>query len=106
MDVYTSRTRDGAPSDVKLLYKPFGIIVGLLAGALGRAIFSKVWGLIDEKEPPESTTLKTTWGKLVLATAVQGAIFRAVRAVVTRAGAVGYSRLTGTWPGEIEPDPE
>lgn len=51
-------------------------------------------------------TLKTSWGKLVLATAVQGAIFRAVKAVVTRAGAVGYSRVTGTWPGEIEPDPE
>ena len=91
---------------MKLLYKPFGIIVGLVAGALGRLAFSKVWGLIDDKEPPESMTLKTTWGKLVLATAMQGAIFRAVRAVVTRAGAVGYSRLTGTWPGEIEPDPE
>jgi hypothetical protein len=33
-------------------------------------------------------------------------IFKTVRVVVDRYGAVGWSYLTGSWPGEKHPDPE
>jgi hypothetical protein len=91
---------------MKLIYKPIGLLLGLAAGAIGRLIFSKVWGLIDDEEPPEGTTERTTWWKLILAGAIQGAIFRSTKMVVERAGAIGWQNLTGTWPGEEEPDPE
>jgi hypothetical protein len=91
---------------MKLIYKPFGIIAGILAGFLARAVFGKLWGLIDDEEPPESTTLETSWPKVLLAAALQGLIFRTVKVAVERAGAKGWTHLTGVWPGETRPDPE
>jgi hypothetical protein len=91
---------------MKLLYKPFGIILGILAGLVGRQVFNFVWGKIDEEEPPEATTEEAPWLKVVGAAALQGAIFAAVRSAVNRSGAKGYAHFTGVWPGERRPDPE
>jgi hypothetical protein len=91
---------------VKLIYKPLGIVLGIVAGILGRVLFGKVWGLIDKEEPPESTTLETSWPKVLIAAALQGMIFRTVKVAVERAGAQGWTHLTGVWPGEKRPDPE
>jgi hypothetical protein len=91
---------------MKLLYKPFGIALGLLAGLVGRQLFNFVWGKIDEEEPPEPTTQQAPWVKVIAAAALQGAIFASVRAAVNRAGAKGFAHLTGIWPGERRPDQE
>lgn len=91
---------------MKLLYKPFGIILGIIAGLIGRQVFNLVWGKIDEEEPPEATTEEAPWAKVVGAAALQGAIFAAVRAAINRSGAKGYAHLTGVWPGERRPEPE
>ena len=37
---------------------------------------------------------------------MQGVIFKVVRVVVDRYGAIGFRHLTGVWPGEKRPDPE
>ena len=84
---------------MKLLYKPFGIIVGLLAGVLASKVFQAVWGIFDEEEPPTPTTRDTSWGKVVGSAAVSGMVSYTVRAVVNRGGAKGFEHLTGTWPG-------
>jgi H+/Cl- antiporter ClcA len=91
---------------MKLLYKPFGIALGIVAGLIGRQLFNVVWSKIDEQEPPEATTEQAPLVKVVLAAGLQGAIFAVVRAAVNRAGARGYAHLTGVWPGERRPDPE
>jgi hypothetical protein len=91
---------------VKLLYKPFGIIAGLIAGLLSKKIFEQVWGLIDKEEPPEATTKYATWPKVLGAAAVEGVTFKVTRAAVDRAGARSFERLTGVWPGEKETDAE
>ncbi len=88
------------------IYKPLGLALGLAAASLGRLIFGKVWGLFDDEEPPEAKTKETDWPKLLLAAAVQGIIFRLVRVSVDRWGAIGWEKLTGTWPGEQRADPE
>jgi uncharacterized protein DUF4235 len=85
---------------MKLLYKPFGIVFGILAGIVSKKIFEAVWGIFDKEEPPRPTTLETTWPKVLGAAVVQGVTFKVTRAVVDRAGAAGYARLTGTWPGK------
>ena len=40
---------------MKLVYKPFGIILGIVAGLLSKKVFEAVWGIIDKEEPPEPT---------------------------------------------------
>jgi len=42
--------------------------------------------------------------RLLAVAAVQGVIFRIVRFVVDRYGAIGFHYLTGVWPGEKRPD--
>jgi hypothetical protein len=91
---------------VKLLFIPFSIVGGLMAGFLGKKIFEQVWGLIDDEEPPKPNTQLATWPKVLAAAAVEGLTFRMTRAAVERAGASGFHSLTGTWPGEREPEPE
>jgi hypothetical protein len=89
---------------MKLIYKPFGIVFGILAGILSKKLFNVVWGLIDRNEPPKPTTQDADWSKVLAAAAVQGVTFKVTRAAVDRAGAKGFSRLTGIWPGEKRPD--
>ena len=88
-----------------LIYKPFGIVLGILAGLLGKRVFDFVWEKVDDEEPPEATTQASTWGRVLVVAAVQGVIFRMVRVAVARWGAIGWHYLTGTWPGEKRPDP-
>ncbi|MDP9347128.1 MAG: DUF4235 domain-containing protein [Actinomycetota bacterium] len=89
---------------MKLIYKPFGIIIGLLAGFASKKLFSVVWGIFDEEEPPKPTTQETSWPRVVASAAVQGVTFKVTRAAVDRAGAKGFYHLTGVWPGDKYPD--
>jgi hypothetical protein len=89
---------------MKLIYKPFGIVFGILAGILSKKAFEAVWGIFDNEEPPKATTQETTWPKVIGAAAVQGVTFKVTRAVVDRSGAKGFHYLTGAWPGEKRPE--
>jgi len=89
-----------------LIYKPFGIVLGILAGLAGKRIFNFAWEKIDDEDPPKGTTQQSTWVKIVGAAAMQGVIFKVTRVVVDRYGAIGWNYLTGSWPGEKRPDPD
>lgn len=84
---------------MKLIYKPFGIVIGILAGIVSKKVFSAIWGIFDNEEPPKPTTRDTSWPKVIGAAAVQGVTFKVTRAVVDRGGAKGFAFLTGAWPG-------
>ena len=90
----------------KLLYKPFGLILGILAGLAGKRLFDFAWTKLDDEEPPKGTTEHAPWVKIVGAAALQGVIFKTTRVVVDRYGAMGWYYLTGSWPGEKRPDPD
>jgi pectin methylesterase-like acyl-CoA thioesterase len=85
---------------MKLLYKPFGIVLGILAGLLSKKLFEALWGVLDKEEPPKPTTKEADWTKVIAAAAVQGVTFKVTRAAVDRAGAKGWDHLFGVWPGE------
>jgi hypothetical protein len=85
---------------MKIFYKPFGIIVGLLAGFVSQKLFNAVWGIFDKEEPPKPTTEEANWPKVIAAAAVQGVTFRVTRATADRLGAQGFRYFTGIWPGE------
>jgi uncharacterized protein DUF4235 len=85
---------------MKLIYKPVGIVFGILGGILARKFFEAVWGVFDNEEPPKPTTQETSWPKVLGAAAVEGVTFKVTRAAIDRAGAKGFAHLTGFWPGE------
>jgi hypothetical protein len=91
---------------MKLLYKPIGIVLGVIAGLLGKRLFDFAWTKLDDEEPPEATTQEAPWVKVLSAAALQGMIFKTTRALVDRYGAQGWYYLTGSWPGERRPDPD
>jgi hypothetical protein len=91
---------------MKILYKPFGLVVGIIAGLLARQVFNEIWGHIDDREPPKPTHEETTWPQVLGAAAVQGATFAVTKAAVNRSGAKGFQWLTGVWPGDKRPEVE
>jgi uncharacterized protein DUF4235 len=91
---------------MRLIYKPIGVLLGILAGLVGKKAFDFVWTKVSDEEPPEATTERASWRNILAAAAVQGIIFRLTRVAVDRWGAIGWRHLTGTWPGEKTPDPD
>jgi len=90
----------------KLLFIPVSVGGGLLAGFLAKKIFDGLWGLFDDEEPPDSKDRDIDWRKLLIAAAVQGAIFRAVKEASDHYSRRAFERTTGTWPGEEHPRDE
>jgi hypothetical protein len=90
----------------KLVFIPFSILGGMVAGFVGKKVFEQVWGLIDEEEPPESEHRLASWPKLIAAAALEGAIFRATRVAADHGTRKAFAGMTGSWPGSEEPEPE
>jgi predicted metal-dependent enzyme (double-stranded beta helix superfamily) len=85
----------------KLAYRPIGLIGGILAGTVSGAVFKFVWKQVaDEDDAPDALQSEYSMKEVVLAAAVQGAIFAATKAAIDRAGARGFTKLTGSWPGD------
>ncbi|MFE5811320.1 DUF4235 domain-containing protein [Streptomyces sp. NPDC056491] len=83
-----------------IAYKPVGLALGALSGALAGLVFKQVWKLVEgADDAPDATDEDRSWRAILVAAALQGAIFAAVKAAVDRSGAVATRRLTGTWPG-------
>jgi len=91
---------------MKLIFTPFSVALGLIAGLIGKKIFEQVWGLIDKEEPPDAEHREFEWPKLIAALLIEGAIFRLVKGLTDHGARRSFARLTGTWPGEEAPEPE
>ena len=89
---------------MKAIYKPIGLVMGIISALLSKRIFNFLWEKIDDEDPPKGTTQEATWVKIVGAAAMQGIVFKTTRVVVDRYGAMGWNYLTGSWPGEKRPD--
>lgn len=85
---------------MKLLYKPFSLIAGLIAARLGRAAFRGLWSRLDAREPPDPTAPEATLTKVVGAAALEAATMAGVAAAVDRVSAEWFHHLTGIWPGK------
>jgi len=84
----------------RLVYKPLGLLVSVAGGVVAGAIFKRIWRAVaHEDEAPEATDAGKSWSEVLAAAAAQGAVFGGVKALIDRAGATGFARLTGTWPG-------
>ena len=89
----------------KLVFIPFSVLGGLLAGLVAKKVFEVSWGVVDDQEPPEPENRDVPWPKLVAALALEGAIFRATRGAGDHLARGAFQRATGVWPGEDRPEP-
>ncbi|MFF3727396.1 DUF4235 domain-containing protein [Streptomyces erythrochromogenes] len=84
----------------KIAYKPIGLALGAASGMIAGAVFKQAWKVLEGGgDAPDATDEDRPWKQILLAAAIQGAIFAVVKASVDRSGAVAVRRLTGTWPG-------
>jgi hypothetical protein len=91
---------------MKLLFTPISVIAGVLAGLAGKKIFERLWGLIDDEEPPSPEHRELSWPKLVAALLIEGAIFRLVKGLTEHGARRAFAKGTGSWPGEERPEAE
>jgi len=85
---------------MKILYKPFGIIAGLIGARIATALFKAIWARIDEEAPPKPTTAEASFPKVVGAAVLEAGTMAGVGAAVERGGARAFHHLTGFWPGD------
>ncbi len=91
---------------MRFIFIPFSIAGSLVAGLIGTKIFTYVWGRVANEEAPDSGHRDVSWPKVLIAAALQGAIFRLMRTVFDRGQRTAFYRLLGSWPGEKTPDPK
>jgi hypothetical protein len=90
----------------RILFAPFSLLGGMIAGFTAKKLFEQVWGLVDDREPPESEHRRASWWKLIAAAALEGAIFRATRVAADHGTRKAFAGVTGSWPGSEEPESE
>ncbi len=84
---------------MRILYKPFGIVAGVIGAKLGKRTFHSIWEAVDEGEPPKPTTADAPLTKVIAAATLEAATMAAVGAIVDRAAARAFHHLFGAWPG-------
>jgi hypothetical protein len=89
----------------KILFVPFSVLGGILAGIVGRKTFDGLWSVFDDQEAPDPKYREIALPKLIAALLIEGAIFRAVRGLFDHGSRRAFRKLTGSWPGEERPDP-
>ena len=102
---HAKNANEGGESVSKILFIPFSVVAGILAGIIGKKTFESLWSAFDDQKAPDPKQREIAWKKLIPALLLEGAILRAVRGLFDYGSRRAFSRLTGSWPGEERPDP-
>lgn len=97
------RAEEETSTSAKILYRPLGMVTSILAGVIAGQIFKQTWkhGTAGpDADAPKPLESEYRLRQILLAAAIQGAIFAAVKALADRGGARLFQRLTGEWPGD------
>lgn len=57
---------------MSLVFRPVGIVLGILGGMVAQKLFDFVWSKVDEEEAPDPEHRDVPWGKFLIAMVVQG----------------------------------
>jgi hypothetical protein len=89
-------------TSAKILYRPVGLLSSIVGGLLAGVIFKQVWRRAtpaEKSDAPKALETDYHFREILLAAAVQGAIFSVVKTVIDRQGARVFEKWTGEWPG-------
>ncbi len=85
----------------KIVYRPIGLIGSLVASSIAATLFQLVWKKVAHADDaPTAMQSEYRMREVLVASALRGAIVAVTKAVVSRAGARGFTKLTGAWPGD------
>ncbi|WP_055490988.1 DUF4235 domain-containing protein [Streptomyces sp. TP-A0356] len=94
-----AKDRNRTKAKLPLVYKPVGFALGWASGALAGIAFRKTWKAIrHEDDAPDALDRDRGWVEVLLAAALQGALFAVARSAADRTGAKAIERSTGVWP--------
>ena len=96
-------TEQQSSTSAKILYRPLGLTSSILGGIVAGQVVKQVWKHAtpgEESDPPRALESEYRMRQVLVAAAVQGAIFALVKAVIDRGGARAFERWTGEWPGD------
>jgi hypothetical protein len=86
-------------NSARIAQKPISLLLGAAAGAAAGALLRRGWRMASGSDDvPRATDEHSRWSHILLAAALQGAVFAVVKAAVDRASATGVRRFTGHWP--------
>ncbi len=84
---------------MKLLYKPFAFVAGIIGKRLGKHAFNALWTEIDDSPaPPAPTAGEANLIKAIGGAALRAATIAAILTVVQRLAARAFRHLFGVWP--------
>ena len=86
----------------KILYRPVGFVSSVLGGLVASSIFKQVWKWAapgEKSDPPKPLETSYPFREILLAAAIQGAIYSVVKTVIDRQGARLFEKWSGEWPG-------
>jgi hypothetical protein len=85
----------------KIVYRPIGLIGSLVASSIAATLFQVIWKMVTKADDaPTAMQSEYRLREILVASAVRGAIVAVVKALVSRGGARGFTKLTGAWPGD------
>jgi len=87
---------------MRFLYKPFGLVAGIVGAKVGQRTFQSIWRQLDAAAPPEATAGDAPLAKVVAAAALEAATMAAIGAIVDHAAASAFHQLFGAWPGKTQ----
>lgn len=90
-------------TSAKILYRPVGLMSGIISGALAGVLFKQIWKVASpshSKDTPKALESEFPLREIVLAAALQGALYATVKALVDRGGARAFEKTFGEWPGD------
>jgi hypothetical protein len=97
------RAEERSSTSAKILYRPVGLVGSVVAGIVAGQVFKQTWKHAapgDQDDAPRALESEYSLPQVLVAAAVQGAIFAVVKAAMSRAGARVFQRWTGEWPGD------
>ena len=83
---------------MKLLYKPFGIIAGIIGTRAGRQAFNVVWKRLSDEPKPAPGEPDVSISHVVAVAAFEAATLAAVTAAAKVVSARIFHHLVGVWP--------